>query len=78
MHKAAVSLAALLIVAGTSPAYARDRDNQSLGAEMSRERAETRIDRIKNDRAEKEIEKRRERDRARAQSKKPAKDATKP
>ena len=78
MHKAAVSIAAFLIAAAIGPASARDRDNQSLGAEMSRERAETRIDRIKNDRAEREIEKRRERDRARAQSKKPAKNPTKP
>ena len=76
MHKAAVSLVAFLLIACANPALARDRDNQSLGAEMSRERAETRIERIKNDRAEKEVQQKRER--ARAQSPKPAKDPAKP
>ena len=82
MHKAAVSIAAVLIAAAIVPASARDRDNQSLGAEMSRERAESRIDRIKNDRADKESQRKREQDRAKAQArpaaKSPAKDPARP
>lgn len=71
MHKAVLSIAAFLIVAWAPAGMARERGDQSIGAEMSRERAESRIDRIKTERSGKES--RTNGEKARAQGKTPAK-----
>lgn len=66
--RASVSLGTLVIVMlMSSSAYALDRADRTLGAEMSRERAESRIERLKLDRADKE---RRERDKERTDHRK--------
>ncbi len=61
-----VVMAALIVTAATGSALAqRDPSDRALGSELSRERAETRIDRLRQDQRQKDQDK--ERARARAQ-----------